>query len=222
VGGRDACRKGGLVNDTERLLDAGLIPILRLRDQEVALAAGEAMANAGLRAVEVTAGVPGAADVIAKLAASLDGSQVLLGAGTVLSPEQAEEFVQAGARFLVSPILDPNVMDAARRLGVPHVPAGFTPTEIYTAHRSGAPVVKLFPSAPVGPGYLTALLGPFPDLKVIPTGGLDAESAVAFIRAGAVAVGVGGKLCPHRLDEVDAAVAAAADLLRRIDAERSR
>ena len=210
------------MNDAERLLGAGLVPILRLQDGEVALAAGKAMAQAGLRAIEVTAGVPGAAEIIAKLTASLDGSQVLLGAGTVLSPEQAEEFVQAGARFLVSPVLDRAVMDAAVRLGVPHVPSGFTATEIYTAHRAGAPVVKLFPSAPVGPTYLSALLGPFPQLKVIPTGGLDADSAVAFIRAGAVAVGVGGKLCPHRMDEVDEAAVAAADLLRRVDAERSR
>lgn len=140
----------------------------------------------------------------------------------MLSPEQAEEFVQAGARFLVSPVLDPEVMKTAARLGVPHVPSGFTPTEIYRAYRSGAPVVKLFPSAPVGPAYLTSLLGPFPQLKIIPTGGLDAESAVAFIRAGAVAVGVGGRLCPHRMDEVDEAAAAAAELLRRVDAERSR
>jgi 2-dehydro-3-deoxyphosphogluconate aldolase / (4S)-4-hydroxy-2-oxoglutarate aldolase len=206
----------------ERLLDAGLIPILRLQDAEVALAAGQAMAQVGLRAVEVTAGVPSAAEVIAKLAASLDGSQVLLGAGTVLSPEQAEEFVQAGARFLVSPVLDRTVIEAAVRLGVPHVPSGFTPTEIYAAHRAGAPVVKLFPSAPVGPSYLSSLLGPFPQLRIMPTGGLDAESAVAFIRAGAVAVGVGGKLCPHRMDEVEEAAAAAADLLLRIDAERSR
>jgi 2-dehydro-3-deoxyphosphogluconate aldolase/(4S)-4-hydroxy-2-oxoglutarate aldolase len=210
------------VNDTERLLDAGLVLILRLQDPDVALAAGEAMAQAGVRAVEVTAGVPGAPEVIAKLAAALDGSQVLLGAGTVLSPEQAEEFVEAGARFLVSPVLDRAVMDAAVHLGVPHVPAGFTPTEIYTAHRSGAPVVKLFPSGPVGPGYLSALLGPFPQLKIMPTGGLDAESAVAFIRAGAVAVGVGGTYCPHRMDEVKDAAAAARELLRRVDAERSR
>ncbi len=209
------------MNDTERLLDVGLIPILRLQDPDVAVAAGEAMARVGLRAVEVTAGVPEAAEVIAKLAASLDGSQVLLGAGTVLSPDQAAQFVEARARFLVSPVLDPEVMEAARRLGVSHIPSGFTPTEIYTAHRAGAPIVKLFPSAPVGPAYLSALLGPFPDLKIIPTGGLDAESAVAFIRAGAVAVGVGGKLCPHRMDEVDEAAAAAADLLRRIDAARA-
>jgi 2-dehydro-3-deoxyphosphogluconate aldolase/(4S)-4-hydroxy-2-oxoglutarate aldolase len=209
------------VDDTARLLDAGLIPILRLRDPEVALAAGEAMAEAGLRAVEVTAGVPQAPEVVAKLAAALDGSRVLLGAGTVLSAEQADEFVQAGARFLVSPVLDRSVMEAAARLGVPHVPAGFTPTEIYSAHRAGAPVIKLFPSAPVGPGYLSALLGPFPELKIMPTGGLDAESALAFIRAGAVGVGVGGRLCPHRMDEVEDAAAAAADLLRRIDAERS-
>jgi 2-dehydro-3-deoxyphosphogluconate aldolase/(4S)-4-hydroxy-2-oxoglutarate aldolase len=210
------------MTDLERLLDAGLIPILRLRDAEVALAAGQALAEAGLRAVEVTAGVPDAAGVIAKLAATLDGSQVLLGAGTVLSPREAAEFVEAGARFLVSPVLDPEVIEAAARLGVPHVPAGFTATEIYSAHRLGAPVVKLFPSAQVGPAYLTSLLGPFPELKIIPTGGLDEESALAFIRAGAVAVGVGGKLCPHRLDEVPDATAAAADLLRRIDAERGR
>jgi 2-dehydro-3-deoxyphosphogluconate aldolase/(4S)-4-hydroxy-2-oxoglutarate aldolase len=210
------------MSDLERLLDAGLVPILRLQDAEVALAAGEAMAEAGLRAVEVTAGVPDAAGVIAKLAASLDGSRVLLGAGTVLSAGQAKEFVEAGARFLVSPVLDRDVIEAAARLGVPHVPAGFTPTEIYAAHRYGAPVVKLFPSAQVGPAYLTSLLGPFPQLKIMPTGGLDAESALAFIRAGAVAVGVGGKLCPQRLDDVADATAAAADLLRRIDAERGR
>ncbi|MGH2555534.1 MAG: bifunctional 4-hydroxy-2-oxoglutarate aldolase/2-dehydro-3-deoxy-phosphogluconate aldolase [Actinomycetota bacterium] len=210
------------MNDTERLLDAGLVPILRLQNPEVALAAGQAMAEAGLRAVEVTAGVPEAADVIAKLAASLDGSRVLLGAGTVLSPGQAEEFVQAGARFLVSPVLDKSVMDSAVRLGVPHVPAGFTPTEVYTAHRAGAPLVKLFPSAQVGPAYLSSLLAPLPELKIMPTGGLDAESAIGFIRAGAAAVGVGGKLCPHRMEDVEEAAAAAADLLRRVDDERGR
>src|SRR5919197_2410447 len=208
------------MDDTDRLLDSGLIPILRLHSSQVAVAAVEAMAERGLRAIEVTAGVPEASEVIAKLAASLDGSRVLLGAGTVTSPEQAEEFVEAGARFLVSPVFDRAVMDAAVRLGVPHVPAGFTPTEIFAAHRAGAPVVKLFPSAPVGPGYLSALLGPFPDLKIIPTGGLDPDSAVAFIRAGAVAVGVGGTLCPHRMSEVQEAATAAAELLRRIDAER--
>jgi len=150
------------VNDTERLLDAGLVPILRLQDAQVALAAGEAMARAGLRAVEVTAGVPGAAEVIAKLAASLDGSRVLLGAGTVLSSEQAEEFVQAGARFLVSPVLDRAVMDAAVRLGVPHVPSGFTPTEIYAAHRAGAPGVKLSPRRLWAPRTCHLFWGRFP------------------------------------------------------------
>jgi 2-dehydro-3-deoxyphosphogluconate aldolase/(4S)-4-hydroxy-2-oxoglutarate aldolase len=210
------------VNDTERLLDVGLVPILRLKDPDVAVAAGEAMAQAGLRCVEVTAGVPRAAEVVAKLAAALEGSPVLLGAGTVLSAEQADEFVAAGARFLVSPILAPEVLVATRRLGVPYIPAGFTPAEIYAAHREGVPLVKLFPSAQVGPAYLQALRGPFPDLRIIPTGGLDEEKALAFIRAGAVAVGVGGRLCPNTMDEVEGAAAAAADLLRRIDAERAR
>jgi 2-dehydro-3-deoxyphosphogluconate aldolase/(4S)-4-hydroxy-2-oxoglutarate aldolase len=210
------------MNDTERLLGAGLVPILRLHDADVAMAAGEAMAEAGLRAIEITATVPGAAEVIAKLAAALDGSRVLLGAGTVLTPEQAQEFVDAGARFLVSPVLDAAVIEAAGRLGVPHVPSGLTPTELHTAHRAGAPLIKLFPAAPVGPGYLKALKGPLPELRIMPTGGLDADSALAFIRAGAVAVGIGGSLCPTRMDEVRDAAGTAADLLLRIDAERSR
>ena len=210
------------MNDTERLLDVGLVPILRLHDPAVALAAGQAMAEAGLRAVEVTATVPGASEVIAKLAASVEGSPVLLGAGTVLTPAQAEEFVEAGARFLVSPVLDPAVMDAARRLRVPHVPSGLTPTELFAAHRAGAPLVKLFPAMVVGPAYLSLLLGPLPEIHIITTGGLNPDSAIAFIRAGAAAVGIGGKLCPQRMDEVEGAARAAADLLRRIDAERGR
>jgi 2-dehydro-3-deoxyphosphogluconate aldolase/(4S)-4-hydroxy-2-oxoglutarate aldolase len=209
------------VSDTERLLGAGLVPILRLHDAEVALAAGQAMAEAGLRAVEVTATVPGTAEVIAKLAASLDGSRTLLGAGTVLNPGQADEFVEAGARFLVSPVLDLGVIEAAHRLGVPHIPSGLTPTELYMAHRAGAPLVKLFPSASVGPAYLKYLRGPLPDVRVMPTGGLDAELALAFIRAGAVAVGIGGALCPTTMEEVEGAARQAAELLRRIDAERA-
>jgi 2-dehydro-3-deoxyphosphogluconate aldolase/(4S)-4-hydroxy-2-oxoglutarate aldolase len=211
------------MNDTERLLDVGLVPILRLKDPDVAVAAGEAMAEAGLRCVEVTAGVPEAAEVVAKLAAVLQDSPVLLGAGTVLSGPQAEEFVAAGARFLVSPTFERDVLAASRRLGVPYVPAGFTPAEIYAAHREdGVPMVKLFPSAQVGPNYLRALRGPFPDLRIIPTGGLTEEGALEFIKAGAVAVGVGGRLCPTTMDEVEGAAAAAAELLRRIDAERGR
>jgi 2-dehydro-3-deoxyphosphogluconate aldolase/(4S)-4-hydroxy-2-oxoglutarate aldolase len=210
------------VNGTERLLDAGLVPILRLFDQEVALAAAQAMAEAGLRAVEVTATVPGAAEVIAKLAASIDGSAVLLGAGTVLSPGQAREFVEAGARFLVSPVLDPSVMETSRALEVPHVPSGLTPTELFTAHRAGAPLVKLFPATAVGPAYLTYLRGPLPDVRIMPTGGLTPDTALEWIRAGAAAVGLGGALCPTTMAEVHGAARAAADLLRRIDDERGR
>jgi 2-dehydro-3-deoxyphosphogluconate aldolase/(4S)-4-hydroxy-2-oxoglutarate aldolase len=210
------------VNDTERLLDAGLIPILRLLDQEVALAAAQAMAEAGLRAVEVTATVPEAAEVVAKLAGSIDGSEVLLGAGTVLSPGEAREFVEAGARFLVSPVLDPAVMETARALEVPHVPSGFTPTELFRAHEAGAPLVKLFPATAVGPDYLTFLRGPLPDIRIMPTGGLTPETALDWIRAGAVAVGVGAALCPTTMAEVHGAARAAAELLSRIDAERDR
>lgn len=210
------------MNDTERLLGAGMVPILRLKDPDVALAAGEAFAEAGLRAVEVTATVPGAAEVIAKLAASVDGSQILVGAGTVLSPEDAAEFVEAGARFLISPVFDLAVVDAAARLGVPHVPAGLTPSELLAAHRAGAPMVKLYPSAPVGPAYVSILRGPLPQIPIICTGGIEPETALEFIRAGALAVGIGGRLCPQRMDEVEDAARVAAETLRAVDAERSR
>jgi 2-dehydro-3-deoxyphosphogluconate aldolase/(4S)-4-hydroxy-2-oxoglutarate aldolase len=210
------------MNDTERLLDVGMVPILRLKDPDVALAAGEAFAEAGLRAVEVTATVPGAAEVIAKLASSVEGSQILVGAGTVLTPEDAAEFVEAGARFLISPVFDPAVLDAAARLGVPHVPAGLTPTELFAAHRAGAPMVKLYPSAPVGPAYVSILRGPLPQIPIICTGGIEPETALEFIRAGALAVGIGGRLCPQRMDEVEDAARVAAETLRAIDAERSR
>jgi 2-dehydro-3-deoxyphosphogluconate aldolase/(4S)-4-hydroxy-2-oxoglutarate aldolase len=130
--------------------------------------------------------------------------------------------VEAGARFLVSPVLDPAVMETARELEVPHVPSGLTPTELFAAHRAGAPLVKLFPAAAVGPDYLGYLRGPLPDIRVMPTGGLTPDTALDWIRAGSVAVGMGGALCPTTMSEVPEAARAAADLLRRIDAARAR
>lgn len=207
--------------DLSRLMRAGLLPILRHTDPDIVLAAARAMVAAGLRAVEITTSVPHAVDLIAELSDEFTASGALIGAGTVVDPRQAEDVVQAGARFLVSPVLAEAVSNAARRLGVPHVPAGFTPTEILAARRGGARLIKLFPAAPVGPSYLAALLGPFPGLAIMPVGGLDAESALAFVRAGAPVVGLGGALCPKTMADVEPAAAAAGELLASIDAWRS-
>lgn len=209
------------MGDFDRLRSVGVIPILRLPDSELALAAGEALAEAGMRAVEVTAGVPRGASVLAALAAHLKGEDVLLGAGTILTVEQAEEFVSAGAEFIVSPVFDSAVSAACKALKVAYVPAGFTPAELERAVLDGAPLVKLFPAGPVGPPYVRAILGPFPDMPLLPTGGIDFEMAVEFIRAGALAVGMGGKLCPRTLEDVGPAAKAASELLKRVDEARS-
>ncbi len=152
-------------------------------------AAGPAMAAAirgGFRAVELTLGTPGALDVVAELARRGD---LLVGAGTVLTVDEARAAVSAGAAFLVSPVVDEAVIAEGARLGVAVIPGAATPTEMLRAHRAGAPLQKLFPAPPDGPAWVRALLGPLPFLRIVPTSGVDAGNAAAFLAAGAHAVG---------------------------------
>ena len=145
-----------------------------------------------MTAVEVTFTVPDAPGAIAELAAE---ESLLVGAGTVLTPDQADAAVRAGARFLVSPGLDDEVLDAAERLGVPALPGVFTPTEVARAARRCS-LMKLFPASLGGPTLLAALRGPFPDLAFVPTGGVSASTVGEWLAAGAIAVGASGDLCP--------------------------
>lgn len=153
------------------------------------------LADAGARVFEVTFDAPSAAgDLVACRDALGHGGGILVGAGTIRSGAMVEAAVAAGAAFGVSPVFDPAILDAALERGLPYVPGAFSPTEIDAAWRAGATFVKLFPASSVGPGHVRELRGPLAEIELIPTGGIDASSAGAFLEAGAVAVGVGGAI----------------------------
>jgi 2-dehydro-3-deoxyphosphogluconate aldolase/(4S)-4-hydroxy-2-oxoglutarate aldolase len=173
---------------------AGLIPVLRARNAAQAHAVVRAMMAGGVTVVEVTMTVPGALELLKELKQEY-GAKLLLGSGTVTTAEEAQATIQAGAEFVVSPSLHPEVIAATRASGKLSIPGALTPTEVITAWRLGADYVKVFPcSAMGGASYLKSLLAPFPHLKLIPTGGVTLETAESFLRAGACALGVGSDL----------------------------
>jgi len=172
----------------------GLIPVLRARNARQAHAVVEAMIAGGVTVVEVTMTVPGAVDLLKELKKE-HGQKLLLGSGTVTTAKEAEATIEAGAEFVVSPSLHPDVIEATKAAKKLSIPGALTPTEVIKAHRAGADYVKIFPcSAMGGAPYLKALLAPFPFLKLIPTGGVTLETAESFLKAGARALGVGGDL----------------------------
>jgi 2-dehydro-3-deoxyphosphogluconate aldolase / (4S)-4-hydroxy-2-oxoglutarate aldolase len=160
--------------------------ILRTSLAHAAGPAMDAAVRGGFRVVEFTLTTPGALDLIREFAAR-DG--LVVGAGTVLTESDAQSAVAAGARFLVSPVVDPAIVGLAASLGVAMIPGTFTPTEMLHAHRAGAPLQKLFPAPANGPGYVKACLGPMPFLRIVPTSGVDPSNAAEFLEAGAWAVG---------------------------------
>jgi 2-dehydro-3-deoxyphosphogluconate aldolase/(4S)-4-hydroxy-2-oxoglutarate aldolase len=175
------------------LAKRGIVAVLRAGSAERAVAAALALAEGGVSAIEVTFSVPDAPAAIAELA---NDESLLIGAGTVLSADQVDAAVRAGARFVVSPNLDEQVLDAAADSGVPAVPGVLTPTEVARAARRCS-LLKLFPASLGGPAFLAALSEPFPGVGFVPTGGVTADNLADWLRAGAVAVGAGGALCPR-------------------------
>jgi 2-dehydro-3-deoxyphosphogluconate aldolase / (4S)-4-hydroxy-2-oxoglutarate aldolase len=172
----------------------GLIPVLRAKSIAQAHAVVEAMIAGGVTVVEVTMTVPNAVHLLKELKKE-HRAKILLGAGTVTTAKEVEDTINAGAEFVVSPSLHPEVIAATRAAGKLSIPGALTPTEVITAHRAGADYVKIFPcSAMGGASYLKSLLTPFPHLKLIPTGGVTLKTAEEFIRAGARALGVGSDL----------------------------
>jgi len=172
----------------------GIVPVVRAPHADIAIHAVEALHEGGISTAEVTMTVPGAVKAMEKLAERF-GGKVLLGAGTVLDPETARICMLAGAEFIVSPSLRPAVIEMARRYSKPVCPGALTPTEVLAAWESGADVVKIFPCGNVGGAkYIKALKGPFPQIEMIPTGGVNLETAADFLKAGACALGVGGEL----------------------------
>src|SRR5712692_5508243 len=168
------------------LRDARASAILRCPSRETAASAMEAAVRGGFRLVEFTLPIPGALDLVEQFSGR---EELVVGAGTVLTADEARTAVGRGAQFLVSPVIDPEVIAAGLSLGVAFIPGCHTPTEMLAAHRAGAPLQKLFPAPGIGPAYLRACLGPLPFLKLVPTHGVDATNARAWLEAGAHAVG---------------------------------
>ena len=177
-----------------RILDVGIVPVLRASSAKLAMAAAEAICAGGIPIIEVTMTVPKAVDVIAQLASSI-GSDVLIGAGTVLSAEEARRCIGAGAEFIVSPAFDAEIVKLVNQENRLMMAGGLTPTEVVTAWKAGSDFVKVFPCGNVGgPKYIKSLKAPLPQIPLVPTGGVPLTTAAAFIRAGAAALGIGSEL----------------------------
>ena len=177
-----------------KIREVGLVPIVRAPSPEDAMRAAEAIIAGGIGIAEITMTVPGALKVMEAVAERY-GDKVLLGAGTILDTETCRAAILAGAEFIVTPALDVRVIEMARRYSKPIFPGALTPTEVLTAWQAGADMVKIFPCGPVGGAkYIKALKGPFPQIEMVPTGGVNLETTPEFIKAGASAVAVGGEL----------------------------
>jgi 2-dehydro-3-deoxyphosphogluconate aldolase/(4S)-4-hydroxy-2-oxoglutarate aldolase len=181
---------------TQQIIErVGLIPVLRAKNVAQGRAVVEAMVAGGVTIVEVTMTVPGAIDLLKQLRNQYSPNDLLLGSGTVTTGDQAQATIDAGAEFVVSPSLHPEVIHKTKANKKISCPGALTPTEAITAWNAGADYVKIFPCSAVGgASYLKSLLAPFPQLKIIPTGGVTLQTAEGFIKAGARALGVGSDL----------------------------
>lgn len=178
----------------ERIVEIGIVPVVRAASAREARMAADAVCEGGIPIVEITMTVPGAVEVIRELAKD-SSSSVLVGAGTVLNAEAARRCLEAGAQFLVSPGLNLQTVELAKREGKLMIAGALTPTEIMMAWEAGSDFVKVFPCGSMGGAkYIKALRGPLPQVPLVPTGGVNLNTAAEFIEAGAVALGVGGEL----------------------------
>ena len=177
-----------------KISETGLVPVVRAQSADEAMKLVDAIREGGVSVLEITMTVPGALGVMEQMARRF-GGDVLLGAGTVLDPETARACMLAGARFIVSPALNVATIEICRRYSVPIIPGALTPTEVVTAWQAGADVVKVFPCGALGgASYIKSLKAPLPQIDLIPTGGVSVKTAADFIRAGAMALGVGADL----------------------------
>lgn len=207
-----------------RIEEVGIVPVVRAATVEEATRAVEAICAGGVPVVEITMTVPNAVSVIREVAKQY-GNKVLIGAGTVVTADQAESCLRAGAEFLVSPGLSAPVLSVARAAEKLAIPGALTPTELMNAHDHGARLVKIFPCGNVGgPKYLKSLKAPFPKAELIPTGGVNAANAADFIAAGAFALGVGADLVDAtalREGNLEKIISAAQELVQAVNGARA-
>jgi 2-dehydro-3-deoxyphosphogluconate aldolase/(4S)-4-hydroxy-2-oxoglutarate aldolase len=194
---------GNRADILERVLESGAVAVVRMPDSDQLVRVVEAVLEGGVTAIEITMTTPNALKVIEDVARRM-GDVVEIGVGSVLDAATAHRAVDAGARYVVSPVLKKEVVDAAHQRGVPAMPGAFSPTEIQRASEMGADLIKVFPADIVGMPFFKAVLAPLPHLKLMPTGGVSLTNAGDWIRSGAVAVGVGSALLDRRaIDEGD-------------------
>ena len=179
------------------VIDCGVIAVVRLDSGDQLVRSAQALREGGVKVIEFTMTTPNALDMIKEASKTMPGD-VLLGAGTVLDPETARAAILAGAQFTVSPSLNPKVIEVCHRYSKVCIPGALTPTEILTAWECGADVVKVFPATLGGPQYFKDLAGPFPQIRLLPTGGVSLANAGDFIKAGAVAVAAGSNLVDRK------------------------
>src|SRR5437773_5929820 len=177
----------------KQVLDVGIVAVVRSPDQQQLVEVCRALADGGVTVVEMTMTVPNALDVLRQVRQAL-GDRLLLGAGTVLDAETARAVLLAGAEYVVAPTVNLDVIRLCQRYDKLVMPGAFTPTEILTAWEAGADIVKVFPADVVGPAFFKAMRGPLPQIRLMPTGGVDLTTAAAFLQAGACCLGVGSQL----------------------------
>lgn len=180
-------------NPLDRVLDRRIVAVIRAESPDLLVDVAEALVAGGVDVMEVTFTVPRATQVLEKVAQNL-GSRILLGAGTVLDPETARAALLSGAEFIVSPAVNLPVIELCRRYSKLVMPGALTPTEVVTAWQAGADIVKIFPSELTGPKYIKALRAPLPQIRMMPTGGVNLDTAEEFLKSGACALGIGGSL----------------------------
>src|SRR5277367_6390642 len=180
------------------VLECGIVAVVRSPDSQQLVEVVRALADGGVTTVEITMTVPNALDVLRAVRQAL-GERLLLGAGTILDPETARAALLAGAEYLVAPTVNLDVIKLCQRYDKLVMPGAFTPTEILTAWEAGADIVKVFPAEVIGPAFFKALRGPLPQIRLMPTGGVDLTTAASFLKAGACCLGVGSHLVDPKL-----------------------
>jgi 2-dehydro-3-deoxyphosphogluconate aldolase / (4S)-4-hydroxy-2-oxoglutarate aldolase len=207
----------------ERIRALGLLAVIRGPSPDLTMKMVDALVAGGVRGIEVTYSTPNAEWVVDTLAQKY-GDQILLGMGTLTDPRQAILAKAAGARFLVSPICEPELVRAMAASELVVMAGAFTPTEVFQTYRLGSDIVKVFPGSLAGPSYIKALKGPFPYIPVMPTGGVSAANVGEWFAAGVVAVGAGSEICPPALakeGKFDEITVRAADFVRAVNAARA-
>lgn len=183
----------------ENIRETGVVPVIRLEDARKLAEIGAALRSGGVKCMEITMTVPGAIGVLETVSKTLAGDVFSVGMGTVLDAETARMAILAGATFIVSPIVSSPIIEMCKRYSVAVIPGAMTPTEAFVGWQAGADIVKIFPAGVGGPRFLLDMKGPFPQINLMPTGGVNFETAAEYIKAGAYAVGVGGALVSQEI-----------------------